>query len=51
MLADMLRGLEELNISQDPGAVSSSNAFIVQTLPEIRTRLLSDKNWQQIAQE
>ena len=49
MLADMLRGLEELNISADPGAVSSSNAFIVQTLPEIRTRLLANRNWNEIA--
>ena len=49
MLADMLRGLEELNISQDPANVSTNNAFIIQTLPEIRTRLLADKNWQQIA--
>ena len=49
MLADMLRGLEELNISADPGAVSGSNAFIVQTLPEIRTRLLANRNWNEIA--
>ena len=51
MLADMLRGLEELNIGQDPGAVSSSNAFIVQTLPEIRTKLLANKNWREIANQ
>ena len=51
MLADMLRGLEELNIGQDPGAVSSTNAFIVQTLPEIRTKLLANKNWREIANE
>ena len=51
MLADMLRGLEEMNIQQEPQALSSSNAFIVQTLPEIRTRLLASKNWSQIAQE
>ena len=29
MLSEMLRGLEELNIANDPGAVSSSNTFIV----------------------
>ena len=29
MLSDMLRGLEELNIANDPGAVSSNNTFIV----------------------
>lgn len=51
MLADMLRGLEEMNIQQEPSALSSSNAFIVQTLPEIRTRLLASKNWNQIAKE
>lgn len=51
MLADMLRGLEELNIQGDPGAVSTSNAFVVQTLPEIRTRLLANKNWREIADQ
>lgn len=51
MLADMLRGLEELNIQGDPGAVSTSNAFVVQTLPEIRTRLLANKNWREIANQ
>ena len=29
MLSEMLRGLEELNIANDPGAVSSNNTFIV----------------------
>ena len=29
MLADMLRGLEEMNIQQEPQALSTSNAFIV----------------------
>ena len=51
MLADMHRGLEELNISQDPSNVTTNNAFIIQTLPEIRTRLLENKNWQEIARE
>lgn len=51
MLNDMLRGLEELNMRGDPGAVSTSNAFIVQTLPEIRTRLLAKKNWREIADQ
>ena len=51
MLSEMLRGLEELNIAQDPGAVSSTNAFIVQTLPEIRTKLLANKDWRQIANQ
>jgi len=45
MLADMLRGLEEMNIQQEPQALSTSNAFIVQMLPEVRTRLLTSKNW------
>ena len=51
MLNDMLRGLEELNIQGEPGNLSGSNAFIVQTLPEIRTRLLASKNWKTIAKE
>ena len=51
MLSEMLRGLEELNIANDPGAVSSNNAFIVQTLPEIRTKLLANRDWQFIANQ
>ena len=51
MLSEMLRGLEELNIANDPGAVSSSNAFIVQTLPEIRTKLLANRDWRFIANQ
>ena len=51
MLTEMLRGLEELNMSQDPGNVPTSNAFVVQTLPEIRTRLLANKNFGSIAND
>mmetsp|Transcript_292 Transcript_292/g.448 ORF Transcript_292/g.448 Transcript_292/m.448 type:complete len:110 (-) Transcript_292:413-742(-) len=51
MLADMLRGLEEMSIRGDPGAVSTSNAFVVETLPEIRTRLLANRNWRELAQQ
>ena len=51
MLGDMLRGLEEMNMQNQAPAINGSNAFIVQTLPEIRTRLLQSKNWQEIANE
>ena len=48
MLTPMLRGLEELNLMADTN-VQSKNSFIVQTLPEIRSRLMARKNWGQIA--
>jgi len=48
MLTPMLRGLEEMNLMADTN-VQSKNSFIVQTLPEIRTKLLAGKNWGQIA--
>ena len=48
MLTPMLRGLEELNLMADTN-VQSKNSFIVQTLPEVRSRLLAGKNWSQIA--
>ena len=44
MLTPMLRGLEEMNLMADTN-VQSKNSFIVQTLPEIRSRLLAGKNW------
>lgn len=49
MLTPMLRGLEEMNLMADTN-VQSKNSFIVQTLPEIRSKLMAGKNWRQIAQ-
>ena len=48
MLSPMLRGLEEMNMMQDPGNVTTQNAFIVQTMPEIRERIMKGKNWPEI---
>jgi hypothetical protein len=47
MLAPMQRGFEEMQLMKDE-SISSSNAFIVQTLPEIREKLLKNKNWPEI---
>jgi hypothetical protein len=48
MLADMHRALEEMAI-KGSSSISSSNAFIVQALPELRTRIMKGKNWAKIA--
>lgn len=49
MLGDMHRALEEMALRGDTGNITSSNAFIVQPIPELRTRIMADKNWQEIA--
>ena len=50
MLAPMLRGLEEMQLMKDSN-LSGANAFIVQTLPEIRSKLLAGKNWPEICKK
>jgi hypothetical protein len=47
MLIPMLRGLEEMQLMKDSN-LSSANAFIVQTLPEIRSKIMHGKNWPEI---
>ena len=47
MLVPMLRGLEEMQLMKDSN-LSSANAFIVQTLPEIRSKIMQGKNWPEI---
>ena len=49
VLSEMLRALEELSMMQEQ-AIPSSNPFVVQVLPEIRTGILSGKNWKEIAE-
>lgn len=44
MLSGMHRALEEMSLMGE-GATSSSNAFIVQALPEIRVKIMKGKNW------
>jgi zinc finger MYND domain-containing protein 10 len=46
----MLRGLEEMQLMKDSN-VSSANAFIVQTLPEIRNKIMQGKNWPEICRD
>ena len=33
---------------QDPGNITTQNAFVVQTMPEIRERIMKGKNWPEI---
>lgn len=51
MLGDMHRALEEMSLRGDTGNIGSNNAFIVQAIPEMRTRIYKDKNWKKIAHE
>ena len=44
----MLRSLEEMSMMGD-NAVSQKNSFIVQQLPEIRTRIMEKRDWNGIA--
>ena len=48
MLTDMHRALEEMAI-QGQTSLTSSNAFIIEALPEYRTRILKDKDFKKIA--
>ena len=50
MLTPMLRGLEEMNLMADTN-VQSKNSFIVQVMPEVRSRIMAGKNWGQIAKQ
>lgn len=47
-LVDLLRTLEQMSI-MNTNAQSVSNPFIVQQMPEMRTKILDGKNWQEIA--
>ncbi len=44
MLGDMHRALEEMSLKGNT-ALTGSNAFIVQAIPEMRTRIMQGKNW------
>jgi len=45
----MLRALEELSMMADTNNVQTKNSFIVQTVPEIRAKIMRNKNWNEIA--
>ena len=49
MLSDLLRALEELQLMGDK-PIAERNPFIVQQIPEIRTNILKDKDWKEIAE-
>ena len=48
LLAPMLRGFEEMQLMQDSN-IKSSNAFVVEVIPEFRARILNGRNWKEIA--
>jgi len=48
VLTSMLRALEELSLMQE-ATIPSSNPFVVQVIPDIRTGILSGKDWKGIA--
>ena len=50
MFTPMLRGLEEMNLMADTN-VQSKNSFIVQVMPEVRSRIMAGKNWGAIAKQ
>eukprot|EP01019_Chilodonella_uncinata_P003792 GABU01004678.1.p1 GENE.GABU01004678.1~~GABU01004678.1.p1 ORF type:complete len:263 (-),score=60.81 GABU01004678.1:39-788(-) len=47
-LVDLLKTLEQMSI-MNTNAQSTSNPFVVQQMPEIRTKILEDKDWKEIA--
>lgn len=49
MLTNLLRSLEELSL-MEVSAVPTKNSFIVQQLPEIRPRVMRNRNWNEIAE-
>ena len=50
MLTPMLRAFEEMQLMKDSN-ISNANAFIIQTLPEIRQNIMKGKNWSEICRK
>ena len=48
MLTGMLRALEEMSMMAD-GSVAQKNSFIVQMVPEIRSNIMRNRDWNAIA--
>lgn len=48
MLGGMLRSLEEMSLMGDSN-IAQKNSFIVQQLPEMRARIMKDRDWKAIA--
>jgi len=49
MLGNLLRGLEELSLMAD-NPVPTKNSFIVQQIPELRVKIMRERNWKEIAE-
>lgn len=49
VLVPFQRSLEELNFVAD-SSISQKNPWIVQQMPEMRARIMKDRNWSKIAQ-
>jgi hypothetical protein len=48
MLVGMLRALEEMSMMGD-NAVAQKNSFIVQSIPEMRSNIMRNRDWKAIA--
>jgi len=48
ILTNLLRSLEELSMTQE-NPVAQKNSFIVQQIPEMRAKIMKDRNWKDIA--
>ena len=48
MLVGMLRALEEMSMMGDNG-VAQKNSFIVQSIPEMRSNIMRNRDWKAIA--
>lgn len=48
MLGQMLRALEEMSMMGD-NAIGEKNSFIVQQMPEIRTKIIKGQQWDKLA--
>jgi oligoribonuclease (3'-5' exoribonuclease) len=44
----MLRALEEMSMMGD-NAIAAKNSFIVQQLPELRGKIMHNRDWDQMA--
>jgi hypothetical protein len=49
MLANLLRALEEMSMMGE-NAIGDKNSFIVQAMPEMRTKIVKGKDWKKMAQ-
>jgi len=48
ILTNLLRSLEELSMTQENN-VAQKNSFIVQQIPEMRAKIMKNRDWKDIA--